>query len=181
MWHFSPFHSFIFSYHICFLCVHVYEVCVEGFTCVTAHVWMRVRYVCRRVYMCHSLCVKVTVQPERTSSLFPLCRSQGWTRVFKDLEASTFSCEAISLPVFLPFKASQPRAHQVPKLRRISHAVPWQKQMSTQLTWHGKEHAQRGTPGRLSVPGSFVGMTIEQTVPPSLGKLRGIRTPGARC
>lgn len=103
---FLPSIHLFFSYHIYFVCVHVYEMYVEGCTCVTTRVWTCVWYVCRRVYMCHNPCVKVAVQPERTSSLFPLCRSQGWTRVFKDMEASTFTCGAILPPMFLPFKAS---------------------------------------------------------------------------
>lgn len=59
---FFPSVHLFFSYHIYFVCIHVYEMCVEGCTCVTAHV-------CGHVYdMCVEGCACVTPMCEGHST-----------------------------------------------------------------------------------------------------------------
>lgn len=154
MWYFSPFHLFIyFPITSTLLC-----------TCV----W----YVCGREHTCHSTCVEVRgslfhyVGPRDELSLQGVGNKHHYLLSHPIIPSSSFQS---------PLAKGLPCAWATEDSPCCPMAEAYE--CTAQMTWF-RGHAQSRTTGSLRAPGSFVGMTIgEQTVPPSPGKLRGIRTP----
>jgi hypothetical protein len=142
----------------------VYDVCIGG-------------------YICHITCVEVRIQLERISSFPSLCRSQGLNSGLQGLGSKRLYLLNHPTTAFSSLQSKPTKGLSCSGTKEDFSCCPMtEANKYTAQMASFKRNEQRRTTGSLRAPGHSVGTTREeQKVPPSLRKLRGIRTSKTRC